>query len=208
MKKLFVITFFLLAVVGASQNASADTLTLTGVGNTTWSGVQAGPYTGNLNGNSITMVCLSFDRRVSIGQTWQATSNMLTASGVANALYGAQANALLKYQQAAWLYDQMTANPTQAGEIHGAIWNIFNPGVTPDTTASNAWLALAQNQNLSGYDFSKFRIITPLDRTANGPQENLTTVPEPATMLLLGTGLAGVAAKVRRRRKAQTDESI
>ncbi len=31
---------------------------------------------------------------------------------------------------------------------------------------------------------------------------NQTTIPEPATMILLGTGLAGVAAGVRRRRKA------
>lgn len=29
-----------------------------------------------------------------------------------------------------------------------------------------------------------------------------TTIPEPATMILLGTGLAGVAARVRRRRKS------
>lgn len=201
MKRLLLVPCLLvLILVSAASSARADSVTLVSVGTNTFQGSSAGPYSGLLNGDPISMMCLSFNRNVQVGQTWDVAVNMLDAAGVANALYGGQTNALLKYQRAAWLYDQLTASPNQASAIHGAIWNIFNAR-TPDTAASIQWFSAAMNANLAGYDFSRFRILTPADRSKYGPQEMMTTVPEPMTMLLLGSGLLGVAAKVRKHRK-------
>lgn len=199
---LFLLALFL--GLGCVSSASADTVKLIKVGDQFAPGEFAGPYQAQLNGDPITMVCLSFDRHVQVGQTWEVSVNEITPSGVANALYGATADALSKYQQAAFLTDQLALNPNENGAIQTAIWKLFN-AATPDFGNAAAWLALAQNQDFSSYDFSKFRILTPTDRSANGPQENLTTVPEPTTMLLLGTGLTAIAAKVRRRRRGNSE---
>jgi len=49
-------------------------------------------------------------------------------------------------------------------------------------------------------DFGAYRLTITGPGTINS--DVFTPVPEPATMILLGTGLAGIAAKVRGRRKA------
>ncbi|MBA2733732.1 MAG: PEP-CTERM sorting domain-containing protein [Acidobacteria bacterium] len=69
----------------------------------------------------------------------------------------------------------------------------FNNGTTSGSftlTVANLFVQTGRSANL-----------TAGIRGAQNP------IPEPATMILLGTGLAGIAAKVRKRRKAKNDIS-
>jgi hypothetical protein len=116
---------------------------------------------------------------------------------------------LQEYLETAWLSQEILANGVStaaAKDINGAIWQIMNGqpkyrwnGSAWDDTGINSWIAAATSrwnagtQTLTGVNASNWVVVTDQLAAGNntgGSQEYLTQVtPEPATMILLGTGL-------------------
>lgn len=164
------------------------------------------PYYFNINGSSTLtpLMCVLFDNEVTLGETWSATLTPITKASTFLA------------QEDAYLFSLLGHSAYSADDIQEAVWFLSTNNKNAVTMTTND-VALLANANAAvnaadaggyaGFDNGQYSLyIANAGSQPSGagtPQNyiGLSPVPEPGSVVLLGSGMLGCVAVLYRRRR-------